>query len=184
MAKNYIYVSVDVETSGDVPGVFSMLSVGAVAIKKDPVMGEWLMFSEFYTEMSPLPGAQWKEETVQAHGFSFERARAFSPPEVETVRFCDWLDRLANNGENRLIFVSDNPIFDGGFVFYYLFRYCGRCPFGWSGLSMTSIYKGMKKDLRANFRGLRRGVHDHNALTDARGNAVAWITMLKSLKPG
>ena len=183
MGKQHIYVSVDVETSGAVPGVYSMLSIGAVAIHKDPVSFNWLMSSEFYTEMAPLPGARWDPNTVDAHGFSLARAQSFSPPEVETIRFCEWLDRLSNFGEHRLMFISDNAGFDWSFVSYYLHLYCNRCPFGWSSISLTSLYKGMKKDLRVNFKHLRKLAHNHNSLQDAKGNAIAWITMLKDMKP-
>ena len=181
--SKHIYVSVDVETSGDVPGLYSMISLGAVAIEKGNGPGDWLMTSEFYTEMSPLPGAEWKKETERAHGITEQEARAFNCPEAEMARFVHWLDNLSNHGEHKLIFLSDNPIFDGGFVFYYLHRFCKRCPFGWSGLSLTSLFKGLKADLRANMRDLRKVAHNHNALQDAKGNATAWIQIRRQLKP-
>jgi hypothetical protein len=75
--------------------------------------------------------------------------------------------------------VSDNAGFDWQFVNYYFHRFVGRNPFGFSPLSLTSLYKGFARDMRACFRRLRRTRHTHNALDDARGNAEALLALVE-----
>jgi hypothetical protein len=94
--------------------------------------------------------------------------------------FRDWLNMVDNNGRDRLVFVSDNPVFDGMFVWWYFGRFGMINPFGFSGVSITSLYKGFMADMRRDFRrdGLRRWPHTHNALDDAVGNAEAFKAIM------
>ena len=48
-------------------------------------------------------------------------------------------------------------------------------------MNLGSFYKGLKKDLRANFKHLRKTKHTHNALDDSIGNAEAMLEILKDI---
>lgn len=78
--------------------------------------------------------------------------------------------------------VSDNPAFDWQFVNYYLHRYAGRNPMGWSARRIGDLYCGLHRDVRASWKHLRKTRHDHNPLNDARGNAEALIAILEQIR--
>jgi hypothetical protein len=46
------------------------------------------------------------------------------------------------------------------------------------------LYKGLKRDLRSNFKHLRKTAHTHNPVDDARGNAEAMLTMMEQWLTG
>jgi DNA polymerase III epsilon subunit-like protein len=164
-----IYVSVDVEADGPAPGLFSMLSVGAVVVEPS-------LDRAFYAELRPLDGARSNPDALKASGLTREQVAHFVPAAGTMARFDEWV-RLVGSRE-RVLFVSDNAGFDWQLVNYYFHRFVGRNPFGFSPLSLTSLYKGFARDVRANFRPLRRTRHTHNALDDAKGNAEALLALV------
>ncbi len=56
---NQIYVVVDIEADGPVAGLYSMLSIGAVATTKDEET------SSFYRTILPLEGAAQEPSTME-----------------------------------------------------------------------------------------------------------------------
>jgi hypothetical protein len=164
---NNPYVSVDIEADGPVPGLYSMVSIGAVRVD-DPTF-------TFYGKIKPVSD-MWIPEALAASGFAREETlgEGFMHPAHVMSMFASWL-YLAAGPKPR--FVSDNAGFDWMFVCYYFHRYYGSNPFGFSCTSLTSLYKGMQKDLRASFKHLRKTKHTHNALDDATGNAEAMRAM-------
>ncbi|BCQ39453.1 hypothetical protein ERHA54_20560 [Erwinia rhapontici] len=63
MKNNEIYISVDVETSGPIPGEFSLLSIGACLVQ-DPLMS-------IYIELQP-DSPRHDEEALKVSGLSLE----------------------------------------------------------------------------------------------------------------
>ena len=53
----------------------------------------------------------------------------------------------------------------------------GRNPFGYSARRIGDLYCGMNKDMNKTWKHLRKTVHDHNPVNDAKGNAEALIAM-------
>ena len=86
--------------------------------------------------------------------------------------FGDWV-RAVTRGQP--IFVSDNNGFDWQFVNWYFHHFLGQNPFGHSSQNLGSLYKGLVKDMRQNFKHLRKTRHTHNPVDDARGNAEALL---------
>src|SRR5437667_4938988 len=86
------FVSVDVETSGPVPGVFSLLSIGACVVPeevtelgKDPA-------AEFYCTLKPLAGASSDPAALAVARLSLdELAESGSTPEAAMLSFEKWL---------------------------------------------------------------------------------------------
>ncbi len=77
------------------------------------------------------------------------------------------------------MFFSDNNGFDWQFVNWYFHYYLGKNPFGFSSTNIGSLYKGMVKNTRHNFKHLRKTKHTHNPVDDAKGNAEALQSMIK-----
>ena len=83
------------------------------------------------------------------------------------------MDRANTNG--RPVFVSDNNGFDWQFINWYFHAFLGKNPFGHSSMNLGSLYKGLVKDTKQNFKHLRQTKHTHNPVDDARGNAEALL---------
>jgi DNA polymerase III epsilon subunit-like protein len=158
------YVMVDVEADGPVPGLYSMVSLGAVIVT--PALDR-----TFYGQVRPI-SEQWVPEALAVSGVSREQHAGFDDPGEVMARFGGW---VAAQAGRRPIFISDNNGFDWGFVNYYFHRFLGKNPFGHSSQNLGSLYKGVVKDTFANFKHLRVTRHTHHPVDDARGNAEALL---------
>lgn len=81
-----------------------------------------------------------------------------------------------------LVFVSDNPAYDWQFINYYFWKFLNQNPFGHSARRIGDFYAGLKRNWRmpgAEWKKLRRTVHDHHPVHDAMGNAEALESILK-----
>lgn len=162
-----IIVSVDVEADGPAPGLFSMVSFGAVIVERG-------LERTFYGQCKPISD-NWIPEALKVSGHSREECLTFTAPMVTMISFADWLKTNQGNGHPQLW--ADNNGFDFAFINYY-FVMCGiENPFGWSSQNLKSFYKGLKNDLRSNPNKLRKTKHTHHPVDDAKGNAEAIIRM-------
>lgn len=162
------WVSIDIEADGACPGLFSMISFGAVIIDER-------LDKTFYGELRPLDGAGFNEEALKVSGHTHEQTLLF-PDSLETMKkFDEW---LSLNSKPRHMFISDNNGFDWQFINYYFHRFIGRNPFGFGSTNLGSLFKGMKKDMRVNFKFLRDTRHTHNPVDDSVGNAEAFVKMV------
>lgn len=141
------YVSVDVEASGPVPGLYSMLSLGATLItvpgKGDPKLGP-----SFYVELKPLEGAA-SEPVHLAHAGGLDPTRLVETgvePGAAMARLAAWLE---SEGVRRPIFVAHCANFDWMFVAWYFARFGMPNPFGFAALDTKAMAVGR---LRAAFR--------------------------------
>lgn len=159
-----IYVSVDIEAAGPVPGKYSMLSLGASLVDRPS--------ETFYRELRPI-NDQFVSEALQVSGLSMERLtiEGRAPFEVMTD-FRAWVTRSAGRG--RPIFVGFNASFDWAFVNWYFHVFLEENPFGIGGIDIKAYAMGrlgsswqatsssrLPLDIRAP-RAL-----SHNALDDA-----------------
>jgi hypothetical protein len=94
------------------------------------------------------------------------------------TEFKDWIEKVSDGSP---LFVSDNNGFDWMFVCWYFHHFLQENPFGHSSMNLGSFYKGVERDVKANFRHLRNTKHTHNALDDALGNAEAMVKILNEL---
>ncbi len=157
---------VDIESDGPCPGIYSMVSLGAIVVEKE--LGR-TFFAKFY----PI-GEKYQEEALRVCGYTREETLNFPLPGMGLLNFAQW---ITNNSQGRPIFISDNNGFDWQFVNYYFHRYLDYNPFGHSSQNLGSMYKGLVKDVFKNFKGLRDTIHTHNPVDDARGNAEALLKM-------
>jgi len=164
------YVMVDIESDGPAPGLYSMVSFGAVIVKPG-------LDQTFYGQTRPISDA-WIPEALAVSGHTRDEHLAFDDPAVVMTRFASW---LAEHGGKRPIFISDNNGFDWSFINYYFHRYTSTNPFGHSSQNLGSLYKGVVKDVYSNFKHLRKTTHTHHPVDDAKGNAEALLAIKRDL---
>ena len=160
-----VFVSVDVETAGPIPGEFSLLSIGACAAFQPE--------KTFSCELKPINGNA-DAEALAVSGFSLdELTRTGLSPTAAMTCFGDWLSTLARP-DDTLVFVGFNAPFDWSFVNYYFHRFAGANPFGFAALDIKALYMGATgcswRDTRSSkiserLRPELKGTHD--ALDDA-----------------
>jgi DNA polymerase III epsilon subunit-like protein len=160
------WIMVDVETDGPCPGLFSMISVGAIVI--EPVLER-----TFFAKLRPMT-ERFDTEALKVNGLTREQTMMFPPALRGVYDFAEWVGK---NGGKKPMFISDNNGFDWQFVNYYFHHYLDRNPFGHSSTNLGSLYKGLVKDMTLNFKHLRQTRHTHNPVDDARGNAEAFLHM-------
>lgn len=167
--KHEIFLSVDIETSGPIPGEYSMLTIGACSIY-DPKQ-------TFSCQLKPIsPNADPK--ALEVTGLSLERLSAEGlPPEVAMEEFKNWVTKISGD-TGRPVFVGFNAPFDWSFVNYYFHHYLRTNPFGFSALDIKALYMGVTgsswDDTRSSQIAARlhpKSKGDHQALHDAQYQA-------------
>lgn len=164
-----IFVSVDVETAGPIPGEFSLLSIGACAVFEPS--------KTFACELKPI-NRNADPKALEVTGLSLDKlARTGLDPSEAMRSFRDWLGTLTNEN-GSIVFVGFNAPFDWSFVNYYFHRFGGGNPFGFTALDIKALYMGatgcdwvdtrsskIAEHLKPNLKG------DHDALHDAQYQA-------------
>jgi len=118
---NDIYVSVDVETTGHVPGPYSMLSIGAVAlVDGKPV-------SNFYVNIEELPKAKRQPSTMEFWAKYPERWKDTrvnpATPEEAMRDFADWIMDVPGFTNKNVVFAANPASYDAGYIWYYFNRF-------------------------------------------------------------
>lgn len=175
-----VYVSVDVEAAGPIPGAYSMLALGAVVVGAED--------ESFYAELRPLNDAA-VPEALRVSGFSLEALRVSgAEPQAVMERFRAWVHRVSRGSSP--VFVAFNATFDWAFVNWYFHTFLGENPFGIGGLDIKAYYMGLtgclwrettSSQLPDRFRPEQR--QTHNARDDARAQAQMFAKMLAAARP-
>ena len=159
-------IVVDVESDGPIPHKYSMVCFGAVIVEPS-------LSKTFYGKTKPVSDL-WIPEALAVSGISREEHKTFDEPKVVMENFAKWIKA---NSDGRPVFISDNPAYDWQFINYYFHYYLGGNPFGFSARRIGDLYCGMVKDSFAKWKHLRKTIHDHNPVNDAKGNAEALLQM-------
>lgn len=167
--KREVFLSVDVETAGPIPGEYSLLSIGACDVSNPT--------QTFTCELKPTT-RDADPKALEVTGLSLDRlARDGLDPAIAMQAFRDWVARIAGTDATP-VFVGFNAPFDWSFVNYYFHRYLGENPFGFAALDIKSMYMGAtgsswsqtrSSQIAAALRPTLKG--DHNALHDAQYQA-------------
>jgi ribonuclease T len=170
-----IYISVDVEASGPIPGEYSLLSIGACLVGQPD--------QSFYVELKPL-NDNFFEKAMDVTGLSLEKLRMDGKePDLAMASFANWIKSVA--GDNRPVYVAFNATFDWSFTHWYFIKFLGHDPFGISGLDIKAYFMGkhhttwgktVKERVRAKYPSTM--AHTHYALDDAREQAELFAQML------
>lgn len=184
-----LYISVDIEADGPIPGPNSMLSLGAAAFLET---GE--MVDTFSVNFETLPDASGDPGTMrwwatQAEAWKAHRVDPKSPEEATGLFHC-WVE-YASNGY-KPVFVGAPAGFDFTFVYWYLMKFCRHSPFSFSAIdtktyAMAMLGTNYRQSTKKNyprhwFDGQPK--HNHVALTDAIGQGMLFIKMLQENKKG
>ncbi|MFK4221880.1 3'-5' exoribonuclease domain-containing protein [Streptomyces sp. NPDC019890] len=187
--KPSLYISVDIEADGPIPGPYSMISFGAaVAGRQDadsyaPADPE---SHTFYRELRPI-SEDFVPEALAVSGLDRDRLIAEgSEPAAAMAEFSAWVDEVSVGAQP--VMCGYPASYDWTFLYWYLLRFTGASPFGHSGcLDMKTLYATKARlPLRAVAKGtmprelLSRRRHTHHALDDAIeqaelfSNLMAW----------
>jgi len=175
MIDNEIYISVDIEASGPIPGEYSMLSLGAA------VVGD--TSKTFYREFKPISD-NYVPRALEICGLLLEKLKKTGiEPKVGMLEFKEWVNDVSEG--NTPVFTAFNATFDWMFVEYYFRKFLGRNPFGVSGLDIKAYYMGKfgtkwidTTKRRFDKRFLSKRKHTHNALDDAIEQAEMFEKLL------
>jgi hypothetical protein len=172
-----LYISVDVEADGPIPGPYSMLSFGlAVAGRYD---GKRFVAADpsnatYYVEMRPISD-DFDPDALAVSGLDRQMlARDGRDPTDAMNEAAEWV--RARTGNDRPVAVGFPLIYDWMFLYWYFERFArDGSPFGFSsGLDMKTMYQQKsgavlsdsgKDSLPAHLRGV--APHRHQALDDA-----------------
>ncbi|AAU93006.1 exonuclease [Methylococcus capsulatus str. Bath] len=176
-----IYVSVDIEADGPIPGPHSMLSIGAVAYgAQGDLLGEFTVNLETLPGAAPHPAmAEWWRQFPEAWNAHRRNTR---PPAEAMNAFADWLEELPG----KPIFLAWPATWDFMWIYWYLICFTGRRPFSEHGIDVRSYAMGMRRQTFGksgkNYLPKRWSSphpHTHIALDDAREQGDLFIAMLR-----
>jgi len=161
-------VSVDIETSGPIPGEYSMLSLGACIVGARDVT--------FYREFRPSSD-KFIPEALAVSGLKLSKlSQSGVDPRQGMQEFKDWIE--TNCRGTKPVFVAFNAPFDWSFVNYYFHFYLGANPFGFSALDIKAYFMGLTGCTWDDTRSSRiseilkvETEIKHNALEDALAQA-------------
>ena len=181
-----IYVSVDIEADGPLPGLNSMISLGAAAF----VEGNRTPIATFEINIMPLEGATQAPLTM-AWWAKFPDAWEHvtmdpADPGYAMMAFWLWLKKLPG-----VPVMVTFPAWDFMWVHWYLMKYMGDNPMGIAPLDIKSLafaemntrnYKHTTKRRMPKhwFEGCP--AHTHKALDDAIGQGVLFINLLRDMR--
>lgn len=163
--KQEVFISVDVETAGPIPGEFSMLTLGACNVD-DPTQTFACSFKPINDNFVPA--------ALEVTGLSLAQlAEEGHAPDVAMQKFAAWVDSQSIDGKTP-VFVGLNAPFDWSFVNYYFHRFMGTNPFGFTAVDIKALFMGATgcawHDTRSSVIASRvcPTLHgDHDALHDA-----------------
>lgn len=178
-----IYLSVDVEADGPIPGPHSMLSIGAAAFDLDrQIIDTFAINLVPLVDASPHPDALafWARNP---DAYAASRTDPREPAEAMAA-YRGFIESLPR----RAIFVGYPAAFDFMWHHWYLHRFTGADPCGFAALDLKSYAAAI---LRTPFRQAAKRAfppawfagappHEHVALFDAIGQGAMAINMIRA----
>ncbi len=166
---NEIFISVDVEAAGPIPGEYSLLSIGACDVDDDN--------STFECLVKPI-NRNFDPKALEIAGFTLDELEQIGLQPARAMEvFHQWI-RKTSGRDRRRVFVGFNAAFDWSFVNFYFHKYLGENPFGFTALDIKSLYMGVTNCTWDETRSSRIAARvqpklagAHSALQDARYQA-------------
>ncbi|HQR39849.1 MAG TPA: hypothetical protein PLF26_15790 [Blastocatellia bacterium] len=142
-----LYISLDVEASGPVPGIYSMLAIGACGVADDGSEARVLdgADNEFKVLLKPLPTAANDPESLKFAGGLVPEELAITgvEPRHAILALNEWMDRVRTTaGAHRVMFLAHAASFDWMYVRYYYEMLGIPCPFGFAGIDIKAYAMG------------------------------------------
>ncbi len=184
MSRREIYVSTDVEADGPIPGPHSMLSFASAAYTADKQL-----VGTFTANLETLPGASGHPDTMAWWGSqpdAWAACRVAPRPAAEVMpEYVTWIGELPG----KPVFVAYPAGFDFTYVYWYLHRFTGGCPFSHAALDVKTLAMavlGLKFHETSKRSMPRRWFdplpHTHVALDDAIEQGALFCNILAELK--
>ncbi len=181
--KSEIYVSIDVETDGPIPGPHSMLSLGAAAFDHTgSLIGTFTCNLHTLPHAQPHPDTQaWWQQNESAYAATRQSCVA---PVQGMQEFVNWLHALPGTP----VAVAAPAGFDFMFVYWYLIQFVGHSPFSFScvdvkSVAMTLLGKPYKQSSKRAWpkRWFTNRPHTHVAVEDAIEQGESFMCMMKEI---
>jgi len=183
-----IYISIDIEADGPIPGPHSMLSLGAAAYTVDGNLQ-----STFSVNFKKLPNAHGHPDTMKWWETQKEAWKAHRQnivePEQGMYAFIDWAKKQGKS--SNLVCVAYPAGFDWTFVYWYLMNFVGKSPFSFSCLDVKTLAMSVIDDVGYREASKRRMPkhwfpknlpHTHVAVDDAIEQGALFCNILKDVK--
>ncbi len=178
-----VFVSVDVESDGPIPGPNSMLSFGAAAF----IAPSETPIATFSANLELLEGASGDPDTMkwwktQPEAWEAHR-QDLQSPEVAIKNFVAWAKALPG----KPVFVAYPAGYDFLFMYWHMIKFAGESPFGFQALDIkTYAMRVMKTDFRGTSKKTmpkrwfdNSKKHSHVALDDATEQGILFLRMLR-----
>lgn len=189
--REIIYFCIDCESSGPVPQLFNLISLGVVAVHKiadgDQAGRHRTGASKYWEIKTTFPG--WEEEAERVHKLKRENLdKNGQDPRQVLEELRSFTLGVCANGEKPL-FVGHNAPFDWMFVNWYFHNFGVENPFGYNALDTKAMATGKhrlswpdsnKEKLLELYPKLKAPAEHmvHNALADAEFQAEILIALL------
>jgi len=139
-APRSTYFCIDIEANGPVPGLYDMVSLGAVVVQ--PTTDEqYLIGDRFYAELKPV-APRFDARAASIHGLDQTDLAANG---LSRLAFCqrlaDWVQSQTLHGTEP-VFVGHNAPFDWSHVAYLYAEQNLPNPFGYKALCTKSMATG------------------------------------------
>lgn len=185
MRNNEIYVSIDIETDGPIPGPNSMLSMGSAAFN---IEGRLLDTHTVNLQTLPdaIPDPKTKSEFWDKNPKAWAACRVNCQPVRQAMEdYVKWLKGLEKFHGGKVVAVCAPAGFDFTFVYWYLMSFAGYSPFSFSCIdvktfAMSLLDKPYRKSTKRNFPREwfdPNAKHTHVALDDAIEQGRIFINM-------
>lgn len=186
LEDNQIYIIVDIELNGLVPGEHSILSIGAVASTVEQEVGS------FYKKLLPLEDLSTDPETMKwwkTQPEAWQEVNTDPEPAATAIEeFRKWVGSFGKSP----VFVASPLVLDYPFIRWYLHRFGGEQLFQDDGpiqrtLDLASFTAGQLSIPLARSRRMQlspeftQGMpeHSHKAIDDARGYGAILRNVLR-----
>ena len=132
---------IDIECNGVVPGLYDMVSLGAVVVAHD-ANGVLQLGDDFYVEIKPQ-APQFDPRAAAIHGLDQDRlAREGLTRTDAAVALAEWVQLQTQPGTEP-VFVGHNAPFDWSFVAYTYAAEQMKNPFGYKAICTKALSAGV-----------------------------------------
>jgi hypothetical protein len=186
--KPILYLSIDVETDGPVPGIYSMLSIGMAGFTTDNQV-VW----EREINLLPLENArvdqktlEWWKKDEQKEAWNHLMTNRKKPEEA-MVNLSEEIRELRT--QYRVFTIAWPACFDWMFLHWYMHKFVGDNPLGRRAKCADTYAWAISRTIHPNISigplleewEDNRFTHTHKALDDAKEQGAKFVNMLKEM---
>jgi len=140
MSPRATWFCVDIECSGPVPGLYDMVSLGAVAVRQTDDGFE--LGEDFYVEIRPV-APRVDAGAMAVNGLDIEVLRREGTPLAEALRALTAFVQAETVAGSKPVFVGHNAPFDWSFVNWSYHAEGQDNPFGYKALDTKALAMGI-----------------------------------------